>query len=99
MYYSLLAGGKTSLAVEPAVLDAASLLEELTAAAETTSATRARAATLNKEESISVKSVRAQLSTGLDLRCQRPGICTVLPSRSRILRQIPQAITGSSHQP
>jgi hypothetical protein len=55
MCYSLPAGGKTSLAVEPAVLDAASLLEELTAAAEATSATRARAATLNKEESILIR--------------------------------------------
>jgi len=63
MRYSLLAGGKTSLAVEPAVLEAASLLEELTAAAEATSAIRARAAALNKEESILVKSVQTQLST------------------------------------
>jgi hypothetical protein len=70
MCYSLLAGGKTSLAVEPAVLEAASLLEELTTAAEATSATRARAATLNKEESILVKSVQAQLSTAWELRCR-----------------------------
>jgi hypothetical protein len=85
MCYSLPAGGKTSLAVEPAVLDAASLLEELTAAAEATSAARARAATLNKEESILVKMLQAQLSTTWNFRCQWPGICTALPSRSRIL--------------
>jgi hypothetical protein len=42
-------------------------LTELTAAAEATSAARARAATLNKEESILVELMESQVSTAWDL--------------------------------
>lgn len=63
--------------VEPAILESERTLAELalvaelmelTAAAEATSATRARVATLNKEESILVESMKSQESTTLDLR-------------------------------
>lgn len=63
MHYSLLAGGKTSEAVEPAVFELATLL---TAAADATSATRANATALNKEESILVEMVQSQLSAALN---------------------------------
>lgn len=70
--YALPVGGKTSLVVEPAILESETTLAELvlvaelmelTAAAEATSAARARAATLNKEESILVESKESQVST------------------------------------
>lgn len=63
MHYSLLAGGKTSEAVEPAVFELETLL---TAAADATSATRANATALNKEESILVEMVQSQLSAALN---------------------------------